>query len=218
MLSRYRCNWMTPESFSDVHCPSNSHYKTCGSACPPTCEFNTTFCNKMCVSGCFCDPGFIKSPEGCVRPSECGCTDSRLKYYSLNATFWIPENCGQHCVCGPAAGEVKCRPAQCPKGMVCKEHQHKRVCQPENPFNCTLVTGLHYTTFDGHHFDFMDNCAYLLVQTKSDLTGLTPFNVTIADGSCYERSFHSLTLRLSIYGLDVVVRKDHPRRVLVSCF
>uniref|UniRef100_A0A8D2ZEQ9 VWFD domain-containing protein n=1 Tax=Scophthalmus maximus TaxID=52904 RepID=A0A8D2ZEQ9_SCOMX len=199
-----------------VHCPPNSHYKTCGSACPPLCEFNATVCNKACVQGCFCNPGFIRSPRGCVHPHQCGCTDSRGEYHSLNSTFWIPDNCGQLCICGPAPGEVHCRPAQCPRGMVCKQLHHKRMCQPENPKNCTIVTGLHFTTFDGHYFDFRDKCAYSLVQTNSSPMGLTPFRITISDASCQKRLFHSLTLTLSIYGLEVVIRKDDPGKVLVS--
>lgn len=201
---------------SAVSCPPNSHYKTCGSACPPSCEFNVTVCNKICVKSCFCNPGFIRSPEGCVSPQQCGCTDSRGKYHSLNSTFWIPDNCGQLCVCGPATGQVRCSPSQCPRGMVCKELHHKIVCQPEKPLNCTIVTGLHFTTFDGHHFDFRDSCAYSLVQTNSNLTGLTAFNITISDANCHKRLFHSLTITLSIYGLMVVLRKDDPGKVLVS--
>lgn len=168
------------------------------------------------MQGCFCNPGFIRSPTGCVRPHQCGCRDSRGKYHSLNATFWEPEDCGQLCGCGPVTGEVHCRPARCPRGMVCKQLHHRRVCQPENPLNCTIVTGLHFTTFDGHHFDFRDSCAYSLVQTKSNLTGQTPFSVTISDASCRKRLFHSLNLTLSIYGLEVAVRKDDPGKVLVS--
>lgn len=46
--------------------------------------------------------------------------------------------------------------------------------------------------------------------------GLTPFRITISDASCQKRLFHSLTLTLSIYGLEVVIRKDDPGKVLVS--
>ncbi|XP_063735180.1 IgGFc-binding protein-like [Eleginops maclovinus] len=200
----------------DVQCPPNSHYKTCGSACPPSCEFNATVCIKACLQGCFCNPGFIRSQIGCVRPHQCGCTDSRGKYHNLKSTFWSPEDCGQICICGPANGEIHCRPAQCPRGMVCKKLQHKRLCQPETPQNCTVVTGLHFTTFDGRHFDFRDSCAYSLVQTKANLTGLTPFTITISDASCHKRLFHSLDLTLSIYGLELVVRKVDPQKVMVD--
>lgn len=107
------------------------------------CEFNAT----VCVRGCFCNPGFIRSPTGCVHPHRCGCTDSRGKYHSPNSTFWAPDNCGQLCICGPATGEVNCPPDQCPRGNVCKQLHHKSVCRPEKPQNSTIATGLHFTTF-----------------------------------------------------------------------
>lgn len=201
---------------SDVHCPPNSHYRTCGSACPPSCESNSTICTKACAHGCFCNPGFTKSPVGCIRPYQCGCTDSGGNYYSLNSTFWTPDNCGQLCECGPAAGEFHCRPAQCPQGMVCKQLHHKRMCEPEKPLNCTIVTGLHFKTFDGNHYNFRDSCAYSLVQTKSNLTELTSFNITISNANCHKRLFLGFTLTLSIYGLEVVVSKDDPGKVMVS--
>ncbi|CAJ1061665.1 LOW QUALITY PROTEIN: IgGFc-binding protein [Xyrichtys novacula] len=192
----------------DVRCPPNSHYKTCGSACPPSCEFNITVCTKACVRGCFCDPGFVTSPTGCVRPHLCGCADSTGKYHSLNSTYWTPDNCGELCTCGPMNGEVHCHPDHCPRGMVCKQLHHKRQCQPEKPMNCSISTGLHFTTFDGHHFDHRDSCSYSWVQTKSNLTGLKPFNVTISDANCLKRFSHSLNLILSICGVEVMVGKD----------
>ncbi|XP_028281769.1 IgGFc-binding protein-like [Parambassis ranga] len=200
----------------DATCPPNSIYKTCGSACPPSCEINTTSCMQICIQGCFCNPGFLRSPQGCVHPNQCGCLDPRGKYHSLNSTFWIPDNCGQSCKCGPAAGEIHCSSDQCPRGMVCSQLGHRRVCQPEKPLNCTIVTGLHFTTFDGHHFDFRDSCTYSLVETNHNLTGVTPFRITISDASCYKRFSPSFTTTLSVYGLKVVVRKDEPGKVLVD--
>ncbi|XP_074538742.1 IgGFc-binding protein [Halichoeres trimaculatus] len=200
----------------DARCPPNSHYRTCGSACPPTCELNTSVCTKACARGCFCDPGFIKSPTGCVHPHQCGCTDSTGKYHSLNSTYWTPDNCGELCTCGPAAGEVRCHRASCPRGMVCEQLHHTRMCQPDKPMNCSIVTGLHFTTFDGHHFDYRDGCSYSLVQTKSNLTELTPFNITFSDANCFKRLSHSLKLTLSIYGVEVVLGKRDPGSVIVD--
>ncbi|KAM9782502.1 IgGFc-binding protein [Neosynchiropus ocellatus] len=199
----------------DVTCPENSHFKTCGSACPPTCERNVTACRKVCTEGCFCDPGFIRSPEGCVQPRQCGCTDSRGNYHRLNTTFWIPEGCGQQCVCSQA-GAAHCSPSQCPKGMACKRGRHVDLCLPEKSLNCTIVSGFHFTTFDGYHFDFSDSCAYSLVQTRSDLKGLEPFNITVSDASCQRRVFHSRSIKLSIHGLEFEVRKDDPGKLLVG--
>ncbi|KAM9852133.1 IgGFc-binding protein-like [Aulostomus maculatus] len=206
----------------------NGPYSSCHSRVNPDSFYQSCIVDLMhgrgsvaalkqaCVQGCFCKPGFLRSPEGCVFPQQCGCTDSGGKYHSLNTTFWTPEDCGQTCVCGPATGEVTCSPSQCPRGMVCKKRHHKRMCETESPMNCTVVTGLHFTTFDGHHFDFRDSCAYSLVQTNYNVTSLTPFNITFSDASCHKRFFHSFTLTLSVYGLEVTLTKTDPGRVVVN--
>ncbi|XP_061919145.1 IgGFc-binding protein isoform X2 [Entelurus aequoreus] len=196
-----------------IRCPPNSHYKTCGSACPTTCGLKNRICIKTCVKGCFCNPGFVMSPEGCVPPEECGCKDFRGKYHSLNSAFWIPDDCGQLCTCKP--GEMNCSPSHCPKGMSCNKLLHKMVCQYDKPQNCSIVTGMHFTSFDGHRFDLRDSCAYIFVQTNANINGLVPFNITIADASC-KKFFHSLTLKLSAYGLEVVIGKEDPRKLLID--
>ncbi|XP_055938654.1 actinia tenebrosa protease inhibitors-like [Argiope bruennichi] len=56
-------------------CPLNSHYEECGTACPLTCdnyENPPRACVLMCVSGCFCDEGYVKTEDGkCVKPERC---------------------------------------------------------------------------------------------------------------------------------------------------
>ncbi|XP_061808679.1 IgGFc-binding protein [Nerophis lumbriciformis] len=196
-----------------IRCPPNSHYKTCGSACPTTCGLKNRICIKTCVKGCFCNPGFVVSPEGCVPPEECGCKDFRGKYHSLNSAFWIPDDCGQLCTC--KSGEMSCSPSHCPKGMSCNKLLHKMVCQYDKPQNCSIVTGMHFTSFDGHRFDLRDSCAYIFVQTNANINGLVPFNITIADATC-KKFFHSLTLKLSAYGLEVVIGKEDPGKLLID--
>ncbi|XP_077384324.1 IgGFc-binding protein [Festucalex cinctus] len=208
-------DYFPPELIIDVTCPPNSHYKTCGSGCPPTCEVEERLCHLACVQGCFCDPGFVNSPEGCIPPQQCGCTDFKGKYHPTNSVFWIPDDCGQLCVCKP--GETKCSPSRCPEGMSCKRlPNRKRVCQTDKALNCSIVTGLHFTSFDGQHYDFRDSCTYILVQTNIHLNGLQPFNITISDASCNKRLYHSQTLTLSIYNLKVVVDKEDPGKVRVN--
>ncbi|XP_049587088.1 IgGFc-binding protein isoform X3 [Syngnathus scovelli] len=206
-------DYVPPEPTVDVSCPPKSHYKTCGSACPSTCHLKERLCIAVCVQGCFCNPGFISSPEGCVPPKQCGCTDPTGKYHRLDSTFWIPDDCGQLCICKP--GGIKCKPSQCPKGTFCKRLPNKRMCQADKSLNCSIVNGRHFTSFDGHHYDFRDNCAYILVQTNANVNGLEPFRITISDSSCHNRLFHSQTLTLTIYNLEVVVGKD-PNEVLVD--
>lgn len=50
-------------------------YKTCGTACPRTCQMELTgavnTCNKMCVKGCFCRSGYVLDEKRCISIAEC---------------------------------------------------------------------------------------------------------------------------------------------------
>ncbi|XP_039439707.1 zonadhesin-like [Culex pipiens pallens] len=58
-------------------CPPNEIFKTCGTACPETCDTirepnATRICTFQCVIGCACQDGFVRNHDGrCVLPSEC---------------------------------------------------------------------------------------------------------------------------------------------------
>ncbi|GFW45563.1 putative serine proteinase inhibitor [Trichonephila clavipes] len=56
-------------------CPANSHYESCGTACPLTCDNYINppkVCVLRCDPGCHCDEGYVKTEEGsCVLPEEC---------------------------------------------------------------------------------------------------------------------------------------------------
>ncbi|XP_077284921.1 zonadhesin-like [Arctopsyche grandis] len=51
----------------------NEEYKSCGSACPPTCEKRISTCYVPCVGGCFCINGYIRKNGVCVKPEDCSC-------------------------------------------------------------------------------------------------------------------------------------------------
>lgn len=66
----------TGDVISANPCPkSHQVFKSCGTACPLTCENYTkppTVCMDVCVTGCFCEAGYVKTKDGnCVLPSEC---------------------------------------------------------------------------------------------------------------------------------------------------
>ncbi|KAK4881203.1 hypothetical protein RN001_004522 [Aquatica leii] len=56
-----------------LFCRQNEVYKSCNSACPPTCDSPyPTVCTLQCVPGCSCVEGFIKNKRGrCVSYSDC---------------------------------------------------------------------------------------------------------------------------------------------------
>ena len=53
----------------------NEGYTSCGTACPETCTFKPDVCTDNCVSGCFCDAGFIRKDDStnspCIKPNRC---------------------------------------------------------------------------------------------------------------------------------------------------
>ncbi|XP_044591895.1 chymotrypsin inhibitor-like isoform X1 [Cotesia glomerata] len=59
-------------AYSDGGCGPNAEWKSCGSACAPTCESPNQLgvCIAVCVSGCFCEEGYLRESDGtCVQ--EC---------------------------------------------------------------------------------------------------------------------------------------------------
>ena len=63
----------------------NSSFISCGSACEPTCDKpNPLICTMNCVSGCFCNTGYIKDSTGfCIPIEKCpipSCKDPNSEY------------------------------------------------------------------------------------------------------------------------------------------
>lgn len=115
-------------------CPTNEVFKTCGTACPETCDTiqkpnETRVCTFNCVIGCACEDGFVRDCDGrCVLPSECPDPLTEPTVITLS-----PEECPQNEVfseCGTACpdtcanlGDPKPRPCtkNCIIGCVCQE-------------------------------------------------------------------------------------------------
>ena len=63
--------------YSYVHtyietCSGAKVYRTCGSACPATCDNPSPICTFQCVTGCFCPRGMVEQSDGtCVEPTQC---------------------------------------------------------------------------------------------------------------------------------------------------
>jgi hypothetical protein len=143
-------------------CPSNSHYKSCGSACVGTCANNgipSQICTKQCVRGCFCNKGYVKDENGrCVRLSECkkSCP-SNSHYKSCGsacvgtcANKGIPnrvctEQCVQGCFCNK--GYVKDRNGRCVRLSDCKPRKPRcyrpntvyKFCGTRCPLTCSTL-------------------------------------------------------------------------------
>ncbi|XP_054161090.1 zonadhesin-like [Oppia nitens] len=100
-----------PRSQCQPICKPHSHFESCGPRCQITCEFAepraSTVCSQdsdVCVSGCFCDAGYIKDIRTgqCVRPQDCSqlCPDN--EHYS---DYGNP--------CAPSCQQLVVPPAKC---------------------------------------------------------------------------------------------------------
>lgn len=55
-------------------CPQNEIFRSCGTACPPSCAdpHPSPICTRQCVIGCFCQQGFLRNAKGvCVPAANC---------------------------------------------------------------------------------------------------------------------------------------------------
>lgn len=112
-----------------------------------------------------------------------------------------------------------CKPASCGLGEECALLPSGQLgCQPTSTAECQAWGDPHYTTLDGHKFDFQGACEYLLsAPCRPPPEGTEFFKVTVANehrGSqavSYTRSVY-----LQIYGLNLTVSAHWPRQLQVS--
>ncbi|GFR11833.1 tissue factor pathway inhibitor [Trichonephila clavata] len=151
-------------AFALQECPENSHYESCGTACPLTCKNYKSppkFCVLMCNPGCHCDSGYVKSDDGsCVLPEECS-SNAPEQVCGVNEQF---NSCGTDCplTCDnydnpPRVCNMMCRigceckegfvrnragkcvkPEQCPQRaeQVCGENERYNGCGTACPLTC----------------------------------------------------------------------------------
>ncbi|XP_054477237.1 IgGFc-binding protein-like [Anoplopoma fimbria] len=200
-----------------VACPAHSQYKVCGSACPPTCSPQPDICPKVCVEGCFCDPGYVLSGGRCViREKGCGCNHDG-RYYLPGATFWADSQCEETCMCDAATQKVKCEQTGCRTGEKCSVVDGVQDCYPVSFKTCSAHGDPHFISFDLRRFDFQGNCVYRLAGLSGDNTGLTPFEVNLENNNRgNKRVSYAKVVTVNVYGNTYTLSVDYPGRVLVG--
>ena len=97
-------------------CGTNEEFKSCGTACEPTCANLNPFCIAVCQENvCQCRFGFVRSTDGaCVPVSTCGLTVSGkltlynwnwslclfMPFYQQNLLGWSSSELREFCRCG----------------------------------------------------------------------------------------------------------------------
>ncbi|KAM6188764.1 IgGFc-binding protein [Sarcoramphus papa] len=210
-------DWRTP-SGCPLPCPKNSHYEACGNACPATCTNRDApaTCTQPCVETCACNEGYVLSGGQCVAVASCGCTHDG-RYYSPGEEFWADETCRSWCRCDPDLGMVACTEAGCKLGERCAVAQGVRRCVAKSRSVCVATGDPHYTTFDGHRYDFMGTCVYQLAALCSDDPSLVPFAVTVENNNRGNRVVsYTKEVTLKVYNMTLSLSQAHPQKVKVN--
>ena len=169
---------------SDIRtCPPNSHWNSCGSACPLTCADKPgvpKFCTKQCVEQCSCDPGFVLSGKTCVPLRQCGCQDDKFGGYFTFGYKFHPKTCDERKEynCTTPFGkldEVDLGP--CPAKTQCVNGE----CVPDTVGYCRGTGYTHYQIFYGLRYDFMGLCINRFLTVDAQQTGISaelpPFEI-----------------------------------------
>ncbi|KAH8270632.1 hypothetical protein KR018_012544 [Drosophila ironensis] len=138
-----------------------AEFTNCAPKEPKTCKNMDKYVpdSSDCLPGCICLDGYVYdiSRSECVLPRNCSCHHAG-KSYDDGAK--IKENCNQ-CVCH--SGNWKCSDNGCES-------------------TCSVWGDSHFTTFDGHDFDFQGACDYVLAKGVFD--NGDGFSITIQNVLC----------------------------------
>ena len=132
--------WVEIVTIAALECPGGLQYEGCGTGESRQCsDPGQDSTSPFCVEGCYCPPGTALHQDHCVPVKDCPCFYNNKPFPTGSE---VKQDCN-HCVCQEA--QWRCSTELCGK-------------------RCSAVGDPHYTTFDGHQYDFMGQCAYTMVK------------------------------------------------------
>ncbi|XP_007443211.2 IgGFc-binding protein-like [Python bivittatus] len=199
-------------------CPENSHYVSCGNACPATCSDRTapSRCKNTCAEVCLCDQDYLFSGEKCVPKESCNCTYEGVTYRA-EEEFWADENCQSRCKCDNKLGKTVCVKSSCKGKTKCIVINGIRGCHTTSYSTCIASGDPHYLTFDGTKYDFMGSCVYQMVGVCSKNPALTPFSVTVENDNRGSKAVSfTKVVTLEVYNMTISLSKNTRHRIEVN--
>lgn len=176
---------------------------------PPPCD------PKACVETCECQEGFVLDLNECIPQDECGCVFEGL-LHGPNEVFWGDTKCTKQCRCDAELRRPLCQWFSCRDGEECRVEEGIQDCYPKSYGTCSAVGATHYETFDGGSFTFRGSCIYQLAGLCETSQELVDFQVLVQNGH-EEDALSSIALvMVKVYGKTIVVKRDHPGKVMVG--
>uniref|UniRef100_A0A8C0GED6 VWFD domain-containing protein n=1 Tax=Chelonoidis abingdonii TaxID=106734 RepID=A0A8C0GED6_CHEAB len=158
-------------------CPENSQYQLCGSACPATCNDQV-------------------APNNCSLPcvETCQCNEG----FVLDAG-----KCIRKASCGcEFQGRLYAPGEQFWGDSTCTR---RCVCDPQS--SCMASGDPHYTSFDGHRFDFQGSCLYQLAGRCQEREELVDFQVLVQNDNRGLRAVSfTRAVEVRVYGVNITVK------------
>ncbi|XP_058716148.1 IgGFc-binding protein-like [Poecile atricapillus] len=109
-----------------------------------------------------------------------------------------------------------CEDSRCKPGEVCAVVKGMWRCMANSRSICVATGDPHYTTFDGHHYDFMGTSVYLLAELCSTHPTLIPFAVTVENNhrGSHLVSFTKVVI-MQVYNMTLSLSQEYPQKVKI---
>ncbi|CAM4697125.1 unnamed protein product [Caretta caretta] len=104
-----------------------------------------------------------------------------------------------------------------PVKEICQVERASQTATPSATPGCTANGDLHYTSFDGHRFDFQGSCLYQLVGRCQERNKLVDFQVLMQND--HERHCAVSFIRaveVEVYRVNIMVSRDYSGGILVN--
>ncbi|KAJ6610750.1 hypothetical protein lerEdw1_015226 [Lerista edwardsae] len=160
-------------------------------------------------------------PNGCVYKgalTECPAVETYANFLPVSAIFWSDPGCETKCQCLPDGHRVRCQAERCSSDEICHPALQYHICQHIHRASCQVLSGRHYTTFDGRLYHFRGNCTYVLSQmcVPSHNRSLEYYRVEAEILAAAPGALRTSRLRITVYDQEIAIPERATGHVMVQ--